>query len=461
MKRLKIKPIQETLRKYFPIILITALAAFLRLYLLEERVSFDADQEEIAFKAKEILSGNPVLLGPKTSLGGFSIGPGFTYLWAIFAFFLKGNPISGAHLSVFLGILFIVGIYLVARKIFSENVGLILSFISALSVSFISWDQNPWAPSLFYLSEIITFYGIYLSSSKKYGLPIAALGLAIGFQSHFAVFLLILPIVIYLLIYRPVVEEKNIIRSFLILALSVLSVFIFDLFNGFINLQRFLLIFSLGREGLTSPVAKIVTTLVSNSTNILWLHFSILVSCLIFVTTVLYSFWGIFRNKNYRPLLILSNLFLFVPFFIFLFYKANFSEYYLMTAVVPFLILMGFMFSTIKNKFVALLILGIFSFLNVKSFIFIYKPMNLHAKEQIVQEIVRMGGESGYGVSLSTELGYGFGYSYIFEYYNAKPDIPPLKNQQKIFTIVAPSGYKGIEPMMGMDGIGLRWEGLK
>jgi len=461
MKRLKIKPIQETLRKYFPIILITALAAFLRLYLLEERVSFDADQEEIAFKAKEILSGNPVLLGPKTSLGGFSIGPGFTYLWAIFAFFLKGNPISGAYLSVFLGILFIVGIYLVARKIFSENVGLILSFISALSVSFISWDQNPWAPSLFYLSEIITFYGIYLSSSKKYGLPIAALGLAIGFQSHFAVFLLILPIVIYLLIYRPVVEEKNIIRSFLILALSVLSVFIFDLFNGFINLQRFLLIFSLGREGLTSPVAKIVTTLVSNSTNILWLHFSILVSCLIFVTTVLYSFWGIFRNKNYRPLLILSNLFLFVPFFIFLFYKANFSEYYLMTAVVPFLILMGFMFSTIKNKFVALLILGIFSFLNVKSFIFIYKPMNLHAKEQIVQEIVRMGGESGYGVSLSTELGYGFGYSYIFEYYNAKPDIPPLKNQQKIFTIVAPSGYKGIEPMMGMDGIGLRWEGLK
>lgn len=461
MKRLKIKPIQETLRKYFPIVLITALAAFLRLYLLEERVSFDADQEEIAFKAKEILSGNPVLLGPKTSLGGFSIGPGFTYLWAIFAFFLKGNPISGAYLSVFLGILFIVGIYLVARKIFSENVGLILSFISALSVSFISWDQNPWAPSLFYLSEIITFYGIYLSSSKKYGLPIAALGLAIGFQSHFAVFLLILPIVIYLLIYRPVVEKKNIIRSFLILALSVLSVFIFDLFNGFINLQRFLLIFSLGREGLTSPVAKIVTTLVSNSTNILWLHFSILVSCLIFVTTVLYSFWGIFRNKNYRPLLILSNLFLFVPFFIFLFYKANFSEYYLMTAVVPFLILMGFMFSTIKNKFVALLILGIFSFLNVKSFIFIYKPMNLHAKEQIVQEIVRMGGKNGYGVSLSTELGYGFGYSYIFEYYNAKPDIPPLKNQQKIFTIVAPSGYKGIEPMIGMDGIGLRWEGLK
>ncbi len=461
MKRLKIKPIQETLRKYFPIVLITALAAFLRLYLLEERVSFDADQEEIAFKAKEILSGNPVLLGPKTSLGGFSIGPGFTYLWAIFAFFLKGNPISGAYLSVFLGILFIVGIYLVARKIFSENVGLILSLISALSVSFISWDQNPWAPSLFYLSEIIAFYGIYLSSSKKYGLPIAALGLAIGFQSHFAVFLLILPVAIYLLIYRPVVEEKNIIRSFLILALSVLPVFIFDLFNGFINLQRFLLIFSLGREGLTSPVAKIVTTLVSNSTNILWLHFSILVSCLIFVTTVLYSFWRIFRNKNYRPLLILSNLFLFVPFFIFLFYKANFSEYYLMTAVVPFLILLGFMFSRIKNKFVALLILGIFSFLNVKSFIFIYKPMNLHAKEQIVQEIVKMGGKSGYGVSLSTELGYGFGYSYIFEYYNAEPDIPPLKNQQRIFTIVAPSGYKGIEPMMGMDGIGLRWEGLK
>lgn len=461
MKRLKIKPILQTLKKYLPIVLISVLAVLLRLYLFEKRVSFDADQEEIAFKAKEVLSGNPVLLGPKTSLGGFSIGPGFTYLWAISSFFLEGNPISGAYLSVFLGILLIIGVYVITRKIFSERVGLILSFILAVSVSFITWDQVPWAPSLFYLSELIVFYGVYISNKKKYGLPLIALGLALGFQSHFAIFLLVLPIVTYLLIRKPVFEKKGIVVSFLILVSAFLPVVIFDLTHGFVNFQRLISIFYLGRGGLTPPVAKILTTLVSNSTGVLWLHFPAVLKYLIFTFIVLFSFWGIIRNKRYRPLLSLSNLFLLVPFFIFLFYKSNFSEYYLMTAVVPFLILLGYIFSVINNKFIIFLILGVFSFLNIRSFISVYKPMNLYAKEQIVQEIIKRVGSGGYGVSLSTELGYGFGYLYIFDYYGAKPNIPPLKNQQIIFTIVAPSGYRGIEPMMGVDGIGLRWQGLK
>jgi len=460
MKHLKIKPILLNLKKYLPIILITALAVFLRLYLLEKRASFDADQEEIAFKAKELLSGNPVLLGPKTSLGGFSIGPGFTYLWAIFGFFLKGNPISGSYLSVFLGILLIIGTYVVGRKIFSERVGIILSFILAVSFNFILGEQTPWAPSLFYLGELIIFYGAYLSATKKYGLPLVALGLGIGFQSHFAVVLLILPLIIYFLIYRPIIDKKSLSISLGILILSILPVAVYDLLHGFINFQRLLSIFSLGREGVVLSKIKIVTTLVFNSTSILWLHFSLFIGSIIFIISVIYCCWKMYKDKFYRSFLILSNLFLFIPVFIFFFYKSNFSEYYLMSVVVPFLLLLGYIFSSIKNKYAILLIIVPFLYLNARSFISEKKPMNLSAKEQIVQEIIKRGGKSGYGVSLSVQPGYGFGYSYIFDYYGAKPDTPPLKNQTKIFTIVSPPGYKGIEPMIEVDGVGLRWEGI-
>ena len=93
--------------KFAPIILIVILALFLRLYNLERRTPFDADQEEIAGRAKELLSGHPVLLGPKTSLGGFSIGPGFTYLWGMSGIFIKEDPIAGAYTSVILGVIFI------------------------------------------------------------------------------------------------------------------------------------------------------------------------------------------------------------------------------------------------------------------------------------------------------------------------------------------------------------------
>jgi len=217
----------------------------------------------------------------------------------------------------------------------------------------------------------------------------------------------------------------------------------------------------LGIEGEAVSKLKILLALDGNCVNIIWTHFSSILGYGIFALVLLYSFWRIIKDKKYRSLLILSELFLLGPFITFLFYKSNFSEYYLMSAVVPFLVILGYIFSNLRNKFTLFVVLGIFSFLNFVSFIYIYRPMNLYAKRTIVQEIVKKGGTSGYGVSLSVQLGYGFGYRYLFDYYQAKPDIPPVKNQTKIFTIVSPLGYEGIEPMVSTDGVGLRWEGLK
>jgi 4-amino-4-deoxy-L-arabinose transferase-like glycosyltransferase len=460
MKHIKKKFLLDNFKKYLPIIFITALAIFLRFYFLERRVFFDADQEEIAFKAKELLTGNPVLLGPKTSLGGFSIGPGFTYLWAIFSFFLRGNPISGAYLSIFLGILTLLAVYLIGKKIFSENIALILAFIMSVSIGFIAWDQQAWAPSLFYLAELVAFYGAYISGKNKYGLPVIAAGLAAGFQSHFGVFLLIPAIIVYLLICRPVIQRKYLAVSLLILALSAAPVLLYDFSHGFVNIQRFVSIFSLGQSGVAPPRTKILATLVSNSVSTLWTSFPSLLKCLVFAVVSGFSAWGIYKDSKYRALLLLSGLLLLVPPFIFLFYKSSFSEYYLMTATIPFLLLLGYIFSAINKKYLIFLILGVSAFLNLRSFIAYGKPMNLYAKEQIVQEIVGRGGDGGYGVSLNVQPGYGFGYSYLFDYYKAAPDIPPLEGEQKIFTIISPPKYGGVESMFEVDGIGLRWEGI-
>lgn len=432
----------------------------MRLYLLPERTSFDADQEEIAFKAKEILSGNPVLLGPKTSLGGFSIGPGFTYLWSFFSFFLKGDPLAGACLSVFLGVSFIIGVYLISEKIFSGKVAWALSLMLAVSINIISWDQIPWAPSLFYLSELLVFYGAYISDKKEYGLPLVALGLALGLQSHFAVFLILLPVLIYLIIFKPIINKKNIFISVLILFVSYLPILVYDLTHNFINFQRLTTIFSLSQSGNPPTTGKLFTTLVSNSVNIVWLNFPGMARYMLFLSAIGFSIWNIFKDDKFKRVMTLSILLLFIPFIIFLFYKSNFSEYYLMTAVVPFVFILGRVFWSIKSKFLLLLILSVLTFVNVRNVIYSYKPMNLSAKKQIVHKIVEMGGKDGYGVSLSTAPGYSFGYSYIFDYYGAAPNIPPQEGQEKIFTIIAPSGYAGIEPMFGVDGLGLRWEGM-
>jgi len=447
--------------KFTPIILIVVLALFLRLYNLERRTSFDADQEEIAGRAKELISGHPVLLGPKTSLGGFSIGPGFTYLWGLSDIFTKDNPIAGVCMSVFLGMGFILLIYFFTRKIYSERTALILSFISAVSLTLITWDQSPWAPSLFYLAELLVICGVYISDRKPIGIFVSFLGFAIGFQAHFAIFLLPPAALIYWLIFRPKFNRKWILYSLLIIIVGLTPNVIFDVTHHFVNFERLLSIFKLAVAGMAPPMSKIIMTLVSNSVSFYYMSFPEILRIVIFVATILVCVVGIAKDIKYRKMLVLSLLFLFIPFIFFLFYRSNFSEYYLMSAILPFIILSGYIFEKIKKYYMVVLAVIVYlAFINIGAWRTHVKPMNLWAKEQAIQTIIKMSGKSGYGVSLSVEAGYGFGYPFLFSYYGATPDIPPLKNQKKIFTIVAPPGYQGIEAIKDFDGVGLRWEGV-
>lgn len=448
------------IRKYLPIIIVVLLALFLRLYLLPVRASFDADQEEIAYKAKEILSGNPVLLGPKTSLGGFSIGPGFSYIWAFFSLLTKGHPIAGAYTSVFLGIIFIIGVYVVGRRIFSEKIGLTLSLIVAISNYLVVWDQSPWAPSLFYISELITFYGAYIASKNKYGILVIALGLMLGFHSHFAIFLLVVPLVVYLLIYKPVTDKKILLISLIVFILGISPVVLYDIIHGFVNSNRLISIFSLGTSDVLVSRLKLFYSLTLNSTSIIWFQMPNIVRYLLFVFVSVFGIVRIFKDKKHRSLLILINLFIFIPLITFMFYRANFTEYYLMTAVVPFLFFLGYLINIVKNRLILAVALIVFMAVNLYGVYNIQRPMSLGNKEKIIEKIIEIEGKDGYGISLSTKLGYSFGFSYLFDYYGVRADIPPKSGEKKIFTIIVPPGFDGIEPIFAVDGVGLRWEGI-
>lgn len=460
-KDLRFKSFLGKLVKFLPIILILLFALFLRSYGLERRTSFDADQEEIAGRARDLVSGHPVLLGPKTSLGGFSIGPGFTYLWGISSIFTKGNPIAGAYTSIALGIGFILFLYLFIRRVYSEKTALILSFLSAISLSLIVWDQNPWAPSLFYLSEIMMMYGGYISDKKDYGVFISSLGLSIGFQSHFAIFLLPPAILVYWLVFKPKLQRKWLLYSLLIIFAGFAPAVIFDLTHNFINLERLMSVFKIVVSGTAPPITKIILTLISNAVSFYFVFSSVSLRILIFVGIILICAIGAFKEKIYRKVIILSLLFLFIPFAFFLFYRSNFSEYYLMSAITPFIILSGYLFEKINRYYIlSLFIVLYFTFINLRDWKTYNRSINLWAKEEAVKTIVAKGGKSGYGVSLSVEPGYGFGFDFLFNYYGASPEKAPFKNQNKIFTIIIPSGYKGIKSFETFDGVGLRWQGL-
>lgn len=444
------------------------LALFLRLYQLEKRTSFGADQEELSYKAIELLSGDPVLLGMPTSVGGFTIGPYFTYLWTVFFFLFSGNPVAGSYLSIFLGLITIAAVYYFAKIIFkSDKTALFLAIIYTFSNSVYIWDISPWPPSLFYLSQILLITGAYMSMRKSLGFILVALGFAIGFSSHISVFISLVPIGIFWLVkYKEIrkhIEKRYVLYSIAIVIIGILPNLAFDLTHQFVNIKR---LFGLIANPQTESFYPVTTAKIFGS---LYGSGEVLIPS-IDKKIAPYIFWGFVittivtygRSKN-KDLLLLILLSLFIPALVFFFWKGNFSEYYLTMITVPaFIFLTGYLLNYYINR--QMLIVGvlvlIFLFINIRAWKNRNRPLNLAAMKNTVKLITQKGGSSGYGVSLSTKPGYQFGYKYLFDYYKSFPDIPPRKGETKIFTIVIPPGMDGIQAKVEYDGIGVLWEGI-
>jgi len=452
------------------LLILTLITAFLiRMYRLEERVGFGADQEYLFYKAKELLSGDPVLLGMATSVGGFSIGPFFTYLWTLFSFLFSGNPLSGSYLSVFLGLITVVVIFFTTRVVFKSYLtALSLAIIYSFSYSIYVWDISPWPPSLFYISQFFLIAGIYISTKRSSGFMLAALGFAIGFNSHISIFVSLFPAMVFWFVnYRNIKKKINTRHAYYSLAiifLAVLPNLIFDLSHQFINIKR---LFGLVGNPQTqyfhpSSLSKITYSLYESSIGVLYPSAE--------KNSLPFIFWGVIalvlltlRNSKLKSFVYLLLLWLFIPAVVFLSWKGNFSEYYLTMITVPaFILLLGCLIKHFSKrwKIITLWLFILFSFVNLKAWKDRTRPLNLSAMKNAVNLIIEMGGKSEYGVSLSTMPGYQFGYEYLFDYYNATPDIPPKKGETKIFTIVIPPGYEGINARVEYDGIGVLWEGV-
>ncbi len=456
------------MKRYLKISLISTLlifGLFLRLNNLEARTGFVADQEWLAYRAREVIKGDFPLLGPVTSVGNFSIGPGYVYLCTIFSLFSGGNPVSGAYLSVLLGILTCLAIFLFAKYFINEKVAFILLFLTVISSSFIFWDQNPWTPSLFYLAQTILLCGAYQSLKNKWGYPIIAIGFVVGFQSHLGIVLSLISIFIYFIFVKPIKPNlKVIIISLSILMLGLLPNIVFDLTHNFVNLKRLLMIVKGDGQDYFVSFGKIINILSYNVVSILYpkrinLFDSIFIKSVF--ALILVNGLKLLRNKKEMKLSLLLLITIIIPSLFFYIQQGKFSEYYLMMTVPSLILLLGLSFKAIINKntlIVAILLIS--TMLNIKSWLTLDRKWSLKAKRKVIEYIINKSGKENYGISLTTKYGEQFGFSYLFDYYGVKADIPPKKGETKIFTIVIPEGFDGITGMTDIDGIGLIWQGM-
>lgn len=447
------------------LVLILLLALYLRLNNLHQRTLFDADQEWLATRAVDLLKGDLPLLGPVTSVGSFSIGPGFIYLWAISSFIFSLAPISGAYLSIFLGLLFLIAIFFVVKEYIGLKVAYLTLFLCSISSSLIFWDQSPWAPSLFYLSQAILLFATLSSLKYKWGYYLIAFSIVLAFQSHFGIVLSIISVLFFFIFVKPVkIDRKTLLITALILFLGFLPNIVYDLTHDFNNLKK--LAYTIDDGGVDYFVSfnKIVNVLNFNTTSVVYpknnnLFDSVFTKSLF--ALILVNAISLLRDKKMKNISLLLLITLVLPAAIFYMQQGKFSEYYLLMTVPSSILLFSlFLYRIINNKLLLSLIVLMSIYLNYQQISDRYVSWNLKAKEMVAQKIVEVGGKSGYGISINSKLGDSFGFNYIFNYYGIEADYPPKQGQTKIFSIAVPQGFEGVVGTHSYDGIGLLWSGM-
>lgn len=222
------------------LILILLLGLFFRIYKLEIFYPWGHDQDLFAWIAKDIVVDHHFrLIGQETSITGLFIGPIFYYLIALSFVLFNMNPLSGAVVSTVVSLLTIISIYWVFRKFFSTEVGLIGSFLYAVSPGAVFLDRwvVPTQPTILWSVWFMYVFLSILKGNFKILIPLSILiGLIWHIHIAFIPLLVLLPVA-YLLSDKKS-RKKNISLRSLIISLAILfsfvsAFFVFEIRHGF------------------------------------------------------------------------------------------------------------------------------------------------------------------------------------------------------------------------------------
>lgn len=231
------------------IIFILAIAAFLRLYLIMDYMTFLGDEGRDVLIVYKILHGDLTLLGPTASVGGFFLGPIYYYFMAPFLWLFNYNPVGPAVMVALFGIATVWLVYKVGKEFFGASVGLIASTLYAISPLVVTYSRSSWNPNPMPFFSLLTLYLIYKAirnnSSKLFIISGVLFGIVL--QLHYLALFLGVIIFLYILLHRAIKKCFYIFLGFIVGWSPFLA---FEVRHGFPNIiSIFNFIFNSGNTG--------------------------------------------------------------------------------------------------------------------------------------------------------------------------------------------------------------------
>src|SRR3989344_740504 len=230
------------------IIIIFMAAAILfvvRAYSFTTNLQFDSDSGRDSLFALRILDGNPTLLGPAASVGGFYLGPLLYYFLAILYLLFGLNLYAISLTYIVMGVTAVaLGCWL-QRTYISRNASVIFFLVAATSLPLVTASQSATNQPMMPLVTIV-FLAVYLAGLKKNSLRFDTVtGMVFGLllHIHFSALLIFIPLV-PLFFWQATGNFKRKILHFSMLVigmlLMILPLLVFDIRHNFITTRSLL-----------------------------------------------------------------------------------------------------------------------------------------------------------------------------------------------------------------------------
>src|SRR3989344_5412604 len=109
------------IKKYWPLLLISVIALFLRAYRIDILTTFGRDQGIDFLVARDMIINHKLtLIGIKTSVADFYQGPNYLYILLPFFWVFDFHPLAGAFSAVFFSVLTIIFLYVLCLKFLNQ-----------------------------------------------------------------------------------------------------------------------------------------------------------------------------------------------------------------------------------------------------------------------------------------------------------------------------------------------------
>jgi len=222
---------------------ILCLGAFLSLNRISELMPFIGDQAWFYLSARDLALGQSFpLVGITSSHTWLHQGPLWTYMLAPVLLISNFNPIWGAYLTAFIGILSIFLIYKVGSNFVSAKFGLISALIYATSPLVIFHLRLPYHTSPIPLFVLLLFYSlIKWVKGNPYYFPLILFSMSVLYNLEIATIVFWPVIILYTLFgffgnknyLKKLYSRKIVIISLLALFVPMIPILIYDVQNGF------------------------------------------------------------------------------------------------------------------------------------------------------------------------------------------------------------------------------------